>query len=191
MKNLITPAMIVEATVISLSTEPGKLRKAIPLAQGKHLRPLLGWVLFDALLDFAATGPDEPLGTDAPALEAYRQAREAWILAMAATQPRMLLLLKQVESMLCAWSVVEAWPALLGHVTTAGVVLKTGKSEGTTTADEKTETKIFIGLQNTAIYYTEELSRWLLANRSNYALFMPQAPQQTGRLPIGGICFLD
>jgi hypothetical protein len=85
--------------------------------------------------------------------------------------------------------VVEAWPALLGHVTAAGVVLKTGKSEGTTSADERTEQKMFEGLRGTAVYYTEELDRWLMANRATYSQFLPQTPAATGRLPLGGIVF--
>lgn len=187
MRHLITPAMIVESTVISLNTEPGKLRKAIPLAQGKHLRPLLGFVLFAELLAFAESAPDEPLSAEPAALAAYQLARAAWQLATVADP--LAQLLRQAEPMLCAWSVVEAWPALLGHVTTAGVVLKTGKSEGTTSADEKTESKIFIGLQDTAIFYSEELTHWLHTKRLIYAQFLPQAPAATGRLPIGGISF--
>lgn len=187
MTHLITPDDIVAQTVISVSTEPHKLAQAIPLAQGKHLRPLLGLPLFDELLAFAGTAPDLPATRDAAALAAYATARAAWLLAVELDP--LFALLAEAKPMLCAWAVVEAWPSLLGHITPAGVVIKTGKSEGTSSADVTLAALMFSGIQETAIFRSAELGRWLARNRARYAGFLPTAPAPTGRLPIGGVCF--
>lgn len=189
MTPLITPADIVAQTVISVNAEPHKLAQAIPLAQGKHLRPLLGLQLFDELLAFADSAPAYPTARDPASLAAYDAARAAWLLAVA-DEP-LLALLTEATPMLCAWAVVEAWPSLLGHITPAGVVIKTGKSEGTSSADVTLTTTMFTGLQGTAIFRGEELDRWLKKNRTKYAEFLPLTPAPTGRMPIGGICFGD
>ncbi len=187
MKNLISFADITAHTVISIGSEPHKLNLAVPLAQGRHLRPLLGLPLFDELLTFADSAPDAPATRDAAALAEYDTALAAWRLSVG--EDPLLALLTEVKPMLSNWTVVEAWPSLLGHITAAGLVLKTGKSEGTTAADEKLANTMFSGVQSLAIYHGEELDTWLKKNRSTYAEFLSQTPAATGRLPIGGICF--
>lgn len=189
MKNLITFADIVENTVISIGSEPHKLLIAIPLAQGRRLRPVLGLQLFDELLAFADSAPNAPTARDAAALANYEAALTDWRASTAADP--MLKLLGEVKPMLSNWAVVEAWPSLLGHITAAGMVLKTGKSEGTTAADEKLVNTMFSGVQSLAIYHGEELDTWVKKNRSTYAEFLPATPAATGRMPIGGVCFGD
>lgn len=187
MIHLISPADVVANTVISLGSEPHKLRIAIPLAQGKYLRPLLGLQLFDELLTFAESAPDYPAQPNATTLAAYNTARAEWLETVA--EEPMMKLLKEATPMLCAWTVIEAWPSLLVHVEAAGVTVKTGKSEGTSSADAQLVSKAFDGLQSTAVFHSEELDTWLKKNRSTYAEFLPQTPAATGRLPIGGVCF--
>ena len=187
MKQLITPADVTARTVISLSAEPHKIHIAVPLAQGKHLRPLLGLQLFDELLDFAESLPPSPVNSPA-GLAAYELAVAEWRLGVA-DEP-LLKLFDEMKEMLCAWTVIEMWPSLLGHITPAGIVLKTGKSEGTTIADEKVMNAMFAGLESTAVFHTEELNLWLAKRRPIYAQYFPlPTPAATGRLPIGGICF--
>jgi hypothetical protein len=182
---LVTPADIVAETVVSIGTEPHKLAKAIPLAQARHLRPLLGLALFDELLALADTAPDYPGSRDAAAVQEYNAARAAWLLSIEADPLGQLL--AQVKPQVCAWAVIEAWPSLLGHVTAAGIVTKVGKSEGTTSADERLAAQMFDGLRETAVFESEELARWLKKNADKFTAYCSPRPRQTGRLAIGGI----
>ncbi|MDO7849033.1 hypothetical protein Q5H92_21895 [Hymenobacter sp. M29] len=186
MKHLITPADITAQTVISITAEAHKLALAIPIAQGRHLRPLLGLQLFDELLSFAESAPELPAARDAASMTAYEAARQAWRSA-AATDP-LLTLLDEVTPMLCAWALIEAWPSLIGHITPAGIVLKTGKSEGTTSADAGLMREMFAGLRELAVFRGEELDAWLRRNRQLYSRFLPSTPAATGAGLIGG-CF--
>lgn len=162
MNRLITAAHIKESTVAGLSIDAQKLEVHVPLAQGKHLRPLLGAALFDELVLAAQTAPIQ---------EPY------------------LALATECVNMLSWWTVVEAWPALLVHVTAAGVVVKTGGQNGTTSADAAVAAATLAAHRNTAQFYSDELRRWLIAHANDYPSYPQPAPIRSESMPLGGIQF--
>lgn len=163
MKHLIDANDIKALTTIQLNTEAHRLEITIPDAEQRHLRPLLGPALFDALLLFIQ--PETPDTTD-----------------------ELAKLASQVKPMLSQWALVEAWPNLLVHVANAGVVLKTGASgQGTTSADAATLAQVLTAHRDTAIWRGQELVRWLESNKANYPAYASTTPVATGRPPFGGI----
>lgn len=189
MKTLITAADITALTAANLSVEAHRLEITIPQALARHLRPLLGLNLFTALLAFAQDAPELP-GPKAQATEtaAYAAALEAWRTAEELNP--MLALYDEVKPMLAQWGLVEAWPNLLVHVANAGVVLKTGNAQGTTTADAATLNQVFTAHRATAVWLSEELVSWLERNKLDYPAYVSTRPLATARQPIdtlGGI----
>jgi hypothetical protein len=162
MNHLITADHIKESTVASLSIDAHKLEVFVPLAEGKHLKPLLGLSLFSELVIAAQTPP----------------------LAGA-----MLELATECVNMLSWWTVVEAWPSLLVHVTNAGVVVKTGGQNGTTTADATVTAAALQAHMATAEFYTGELRAWLYEHRADYASYPQPAPARKSSMPLGGVQF--
>lgn len=161
LKHLITPEEITARTVVTLNASAKKLGVAIPLAQGKHLRPLLGAKLFDELILFVqAATPD--------------------------TEDALAELSQQVKDLLCAWTVVEAWPTLLAHVTEAGVVVKNGK-DVSTQSDYRTQQDVLAAITRTAQYYADLFVLWLEDNKSAYPAYAPFRAKTRERMPVGGL----
>jgi hypothetical protein len=195
--HLITASEIKANTVADLTLGAHKLAVAIPLAQGKRLRPAVGEELFEALLALAATAPVAPV---APAANAAPNLREAYASELAtytaalaswrtANTGALLTLWDQCKAMLCAWAIVEAWPSLLGHITEAGFVTKVGeKTQGTSTADVQLTDRTLGYLTDTASYQHEEFARWLAKNAAAYTQYRPVSTTPTCRpTQIGGI----
>lgn len=193
MKTLITAADIKAHTVASLSVEAHKLAIAITDAQQRHLRPLIGAKLLTQLLALVEDAPDLPSGTGAAQVVAaattkYEQDLAAWRLAHAADP--LLALLDQLTPCLAQWALVEAWPNLLVHVENAGVLLKTGNANGTTTADVATLNQVLSAHQATAVWRGDELVNWLERNKTDYPAYQSSCPLASNREPsewFGGI----
>jgi hypothetical protein len=165
MKNLVDAADIKTHTTAQLGVDANRLELSVPEAQQRHLRPLLGRALFNELLAYAQLA--------APDAEDKRAA-----------------LLSEVKPMLCQWALIEAWPNLLLHITNAGLVLKTGNAQGTTTADAKLVAQVYTAQRETAVWRGQELSTWLESNKADYPAYesirRPDKPA-TGRQPLGGL----
>jgi len=190
MKNLVNATHIKELTTVSLNVEAHKLSVTIPEAQQRHLRPLLGFRLYAALLAFVASAPEPPSPTGQSVQAATAAAADyatkwaAWQLAHGADP--LFALLEQVRPCLAQWAVVEAWPNLLGSVENAGILLKTGSGQGTTNADAATLSKMEAAFRATAIWRGEELVQWLESNKSDYPDYVSTRPLPTSRRPSDG-----
>jgi hypothetical protein len=189
MKDLITAADIKARTVANLNVENHKLNVIIQLTQKRHLRPLLGVTLYDALVAFADTAPAIP-PTNATTLEktAYAEALAQW--RAAATADPLLALLDECKEMLCAWALVEAKPGLLGHIEDAGFTTKVGSGDtGTSTADVRLTEETFAAFADTAVFHGTELAAWLCdpARAANYPTYEPNTPDSTGEGAFAGI----
>jgi hypothetical protein len=185
MKNLITAADIKTHTAASLNVETHKLEVTIPEAQARHLRPLTGSRLLAQLVAFVKDAPEPPvlvgLGAQvqAKAEADYTTALDDWRTAHATDV--LLALWDEVKPCLAQWALVDAWPNLLVHVENAGVTVKTGKSEGTTSADAATLNQVLNAHRDTAIWRGEELINWLEAHKSDYPTYESTRPTATGR----------
>jgi hypothetical protein len=193
MTNLVTAAEIKKLTTVGENASTKKLTRAVPLAEIKHLRPLVGPRLLAELLALASTAPEAPAlaglsaQQEAAALETYEATLKEWRGANAGV---LLTLWDQVKHCLAQWAVVIAWPSLLVHVDEAGVTVKTGNAQGTTSADARTLDKVWDDHRDTAIFLGDELVCWLESKKLDYAAFVSTKPLPTGRLPIddfGGI----
>lgn len=162
MKHLIDADDIKNMTAAQLGIDSQRLEITIPDAEQRHLRPLLGPRLFDELLAFIQTATPD---TDDP----------------------LAALANEVKRMLSQWALVEAWPNLLVHVANAGVVLQTGNSQGTTSADAATLNTVLTAHRETAVWRGQELVRWLESNKTQYPAYESNTPVATGRPPLGGI----
>jgi len=190
MKTIITPAEIKELTTVALNADAHKLGVTIPDAQQRHLRPLLGFRLYATLLAFVADAPEAPstigqsVQQQATAAAEYKTKWEAWLTAQKADP--LLALWVELKPCLAQWAVVEAWPNLLGSVENAGVVLKTGNGQGTTTADAATLSKMEAAFRSTAVWRGDELVQWLESNKSDYPDYVSTRPLPTSRRPSDG-----
>ncbi len=151
--------------MVALGSEAHKFNVAIPLAEQRYLRPLVGTVLFEALLGHVQAG--------APA--------NAALTALAS----------EVKDMLSTWAVVEAWPSLLGHIEAAGFTTKVGeKTTSTSTADVLLTDRQLASLRETAAWQSAELTRWLTARATNYPTWQTPGGQASTEMPLGGL-YLD
>ncbi|TGE08249.1 DUF6712 family protein [Hymenobacter fodinae] len=147
LKHLITSDEVTERTVVQVNAGHKKITIAIPLAEGRRLRPLLGDRLFDELLAFAqkeASDVADPLAS----------------------------LANEVKNMLAEWTVVQAWPSLSMHVTDAGMTVKNGK-DVSTSADYKTTQDLLAMVTGNAEYYSSEFVRWITEHKSDYPSYAP------------------
>ncbi|WP_310394157.1 DUF6712 family protein [Hymenobacter sp.] len=160
--HLITFADVTARTVVALGSEPHKFTVAIPRAEQRHLRPVLGPALYDQLRAFVEANP---LATTGP------------LAALAA----------EVKDMLASWAVVEAWPSLLGHIEAAGFVTKVGKSEGTSTADVQLADRTLADLRETAGWQSGELARWLAARAADYPDWAAPGGAPATEMLLGGL----
>lgn len=194
MKNLIQAATVKLLTVVGQSAEDHKLEMAIPDAQTRYLRPLVGGPLLTQLLAFVADAPQAKSLVGLPALAATAQqqadelALKAWRDAQADNP--LLALWDELKSCLAQWAFVEAWPNLLIHIDAAGMTLKTGSNTGTTIADAATLKVVLGAHRDTAIWRGQELVSFLESNKTKYPAYQSTTPTATGRQPIsdfGGI----
>ncbi|MDF7810750.1 hypothetical protein [Hymenobacter sp. YC55] len=162
LKHLITAEEIPDRTVAQPNADLHKLSLAIPLAERKHLKKLLGPALFAELLLSVqtATTDDEPLAR--------------------------LANLDELKDMLCQWALVEAWPNLQVHVAEAGIVVKNGK-EVSTSADEKLAQKTLDSHISTANFYSSELTAWMVEHKADYPSYAPPLAAALSTMPVGGI----
>ncbi|MGI4834625.1 MAG: hypothetical protein ACRYFK_14310 [Janthinobacterium lividum] len=194
MKNLVNVADVKRLTTVGASADYEKLDKAIPDATLQHLRPLLGAKLLGLLLDFLGDAPEAPTlaGLAAPAATAaataYATALGAW---RTANGPSVLLdLWDELQPCLAQWVYVAAWPDLLVHVEAAGINIKTGNQNGTTSADAATLNQVHNAQREKAVFRSAELVRWLEADKVNYPAYGSTQPLATSAQPIdyfGGI----
>jgi hypothetical protein len=190
MKTLITAQDITQFTAANLNVEGHRLEITIPDAERKHLRPVIGPKLLAALLAFVESAPEPPTVTglsavaEATAKTAYAAELKTW---REANPGALLVLWDQIKPMLAQWALVEAWPNILVHIKNAGVVVQTGKAEGTTSADAATLAQVLTAYRDTAIFRGQELSNWLESDKANYAAYVSTRPALTGRQPLGGI----
>lgn len=154
---------ITARTVVELGGEAHKFDVAIPLAEGQHLRPVLGYALYGDLLNFVQQQTPD---TADPLAE----------------------LAERVKDMACAWAVVEAWPFLLGHIEASGYNTKVGeKTTGTSMADVQLADRTLAALRSTALFHSNELATWLAANATTYPAWeKPGGPPST-EMPLGGL----
>lgn len=161
MKQLITPAEVSARTVLQLNAAQKKIEVAIPLAQLRRLRPLLGDELFDELLVFVqkeASDVADPLAA----------------------------LQQQSLDMLAGWSIVEAWPTLIAHITEAGIVIKNGK-DVSSSADAQTVKELLDQQIGAAQLHSSELVRWIVKKRADYPSYRPFAQLAAQAMPVGGL----
>jgi hypothetical protein len=193
MKTLITAADIKQLTTVSENASDKKLAKAVPDAETRHLRPLLGSRLYAELLAFAQGAPEQPVLAGLSQQEEDKAAADykiefaAWRTANAGP---LLALWDQVKSCLAQWALVEAWPDLLVHIDEAGINVKTGNAQGTTTADAATLARVWDGHRDKAVWRGDELVNWVESKKNDYAAYTSIKPLPTGSQPIdyfGGI----
>lgn len=160
---LITQADIVACTTIEKNIDASKLVGFISIAQRRHIRQVLGTTLYDELLDAVDASEVTPLPT-----------------ALADLKARL------VEP-LAHWTLVEAWPTLLVHITNAGLVFKAGRDS--TSADYQAATHTLSAIRATAEFLTADLKAWLQTNAGDYPTYpaQPVTPAPAGML--GGIFF--
>ncbi len=190
MKTLVTALDIKERTTVSKTADDEKLNKAVPDAETRHLRPLLGLPLFTALLAFVGSAPEPPaVGSlsataEAAALAAYNTLLDAWRTTNAGA---LLRLWDAIKPCLCQWALFDAWPDILVHVENAGVTMKTGNANGTTSADADILNQARDNHRDKAVWRGSELVAWLDSNKTDYPAYASTKPAATGKQPLGGI----
>jgi hypothetical protein len=193
MNTLVAAADVKRLTSVGATANSEKLDKAVPDATDRHLRPLVGAKLLGELLDFVVDAPDYPTTTGLPApqaaaaLAAYKTALAEW---RTANDGPLLVLWNELKSCLAQWVLVEAWPDLLVHIDEAGVVVKTGNAQGTTTADARVLDTVLAAHCERAKFRGDELVAWLERNKTNYPAYQSTTPLASGREPadwFGGI----
>jgi hypothetical protein len=163
MKHLVTAADITTLTVVQVSVDDHKLEVAVPLAERRHLRPVLGSALFNELMLFVQ---DEPYDTD----------------------DALAKLANEIKPMLSNWAVVEAWPTLVASITNMGITFSNQREGGSSQVDYKTAGEIKASIQDTAEFETGELRMWLVEHAAEYPSYPQPAPAAPAVL-IGGIQF--
>lgn len=190
MTTLVTAADIKDRTTVSRSADDEKLNKAVPDAETRHLRPLLGAALFGQLLAFVASAPTPPAvgglsaTAEAAALAPYKVLLDNW---RTAHPGPLLRLWDAVKPCLCQWALYDAWPDILVHVENAGVTMKTGNANGTTSAEAGILNQARDNHRNKAVWRGSELAAWLDSNKTDYPAYEGTRPPATGRQPLGGI----
>jgi hypothetical protein len=193
MKNLINAYDVKALTTVGSNARNSKLEKAVPDATTRHLRPLLGAKLLAELTAFVVAVPEHPeLGNlnaaaQTVALEPYNTALDTW---RAANVGALLRLWDELKPCLAQWTLVEAWPDLLVHIEDAGIVLKTGNSNGTTSADAATLNQVWDAHRERAVFRGDELVGWLECNKVDYPAYGSTTPLASAREPsdwFGGI----
>jgi hypothetical protein len=193
MNNLINAYDVKALTSVGSNARNNKLEKAIPDATTRHLRPLLGAKLLAELAAFVVAVPEHPevgnlaAAAEAAALAPYKTELAAWRTANAGA---LLDLWDELKPCLAQWALVEAWPDLLVHIEEAGIVLKTGNSNGTTSADAATLNGVWDAHRERAVFRGDELVGWLERNKANYPAYGSTTPLASAREPsdwFGGI----
>ena len=163
LKRLISFADVTARTVVNVGSEAHKFDVAIPNAERRHLRPVLGSLLYSDLLNFVQQATPD---TDDPLAE----------------------LAEQVKGMLAAWSVVVAWPSLLGHIEAAGFNTKVGnKADGTSRADVELAELTIEDLRDTAAFESSELLTWLAEHAADYPSWVKPGGTTPSQMPLGGL----
>jgi hypothetical protein len=163
LKRLISFDDITSRTAVALGGEAHKFDIAIPKAEREHLRPVLGYALFDELLNFVQQATPD-------------------------TTDPLAQLAEQVKDMLAAWAVVEAWPFLLVHLEAAGLTIKVGnKADGTSSADVALADRTLAAQHSMALFHSAELSTWLLKNAATYPTWEKPGGAPSTEMPLGGL----
>ena len=166
LKHLVSFSDVTARTVVELGSNAHKFAVAIPRAETRHLRPVLGDALFSDLLNFVQ-------------------------LATPDTADPLAKLAEEAKDMVCDWAVVEAWPSLLGHIEAAGFTTKVGeKSTGTSTADVLLTDRTLSSLRDSALWSSGELTRWLFQNAAAYPTWPKPGGAPSTEMALGGL-YLD
>jgi hypothetical protein len=161
---LISKDEIVAVTTIEKNVDEQRFMSFAKQAQRRHIRQVLGVTLYQALCDaVAAVTEESPLG-------------EPWV-----------LLKEYVNRPLGWYTLYEAWPLLLVHITNSGLSIKASRDSDP--ADARTITSTRTAVLETAEFELAELKAFLEANAADYADYLP-APQTPAPASLpGGVYF--
>ncbi len=161
---LISKDDIVAVTTIEKNVDEQRFMAFAKQAQRRHVRQVLGVTLYQALCDaVAAATVEAPL-------------TEPWVALQAAVRPAL------------AWfTLTEAWPMLLVHITNVGLTLRAGKDSEV--ADVRTAQATLSAVRDTAEFELAELKAWLEANAADYTAYLPTPTSPAPASLLGGVFF--